>query len=42
MSDDVLILKTEGNLATLTLNRPKQFNAFDAELRAAKIGRAHV
>ncbi|PCH47399.1 MAG: enoyl-CoA hydratase [Hyphomicrobiales bacterium] len=35
MSDDVLILKTEGNLATLTLNRPKQFNAFDAELRAA-------
>lgn len=35
MSEDVLILKTEGNLATLILNRPKQFNAFDAELRAA-------
>jgi len=34
MSDDVLRYETSGPIATLTLNRPKQFNALDAELRA--------
>ena len=35
MSDDVLRYETDGALGILTLNRPKQGNAFDAALRAA-------
>ncbi len=34
MSEDVLLIETDGPVATITLNRPKQFNALDEELRA--------
>ena len=34
MSDPVLHYKTEGPVATVTLQRPKQFNALDEHLRA--------
>ena len=35
MSNEVLLLEAEGPVATLTMNRPNQFNALDSDLRAA-------
>ena len=35
MTDDVLRLKKSGPIATVTLTRPDQFNAFNTKLRAA-------
>ena len=34
MSEPVLLLEKDGPVASLTLNRPKQFNALDEELRS--------
>ncbi len=34
MADDVLRYETDGAIATIVLNRPKQFNAFNAQLRS--------
>ena len=33
MSEPVLLLEEDGSVASITLNRPKQFNALDEELR---------
>lgn len=33
-SDDVLLYQADGAIATITLNRPKFYNAFDPELRS--------